>query len=241
MPEFITLIVTITTILVILVFSFIFLKKSKYKNNSAEIDLSALEDRVMELVSKFQHISATRLSSLENKINEMNKLMRDANETYLKLSSILSDATKIITELEKTKYEMSFIERENKNKVDENSEFKKNQSSGELQKNPTYKKTTVENHVESTDEKSVNFFSDSVPAKTMDDIVEVTNPKKTVQEGQTTEEGVEKPFDLKSSSLEHKILYLSSEGLDSSSIAKELGVGKGEVDLVLGLFKRKFI
>ncbi len=35
-------------------------------------------------------------------------------------------------------------------------------------------------------------------------------------------------------------MNLSSEGLEAIEIAKQLGIGKGEVDLVLGLFKRKY-
>src|SRR6056297_1142881 len=100
MSDFLILTVTLLTLVIIIVFSLIFLKKSKKKNNEVEIDLSAFEDRVLELISKFQHISATRLTAMENKIEEMNKVLKDANEMYFRLSAILSDTTKTLSEFE---------------------------------------------------------------------------------------------------------------------------------------------
>jgi hypothetical protein len=219
MSEFITLIVTVSTILLVLFFSFFFVKKSKNRTDSVQIDLSGFEDRVLELVSKFQHISATRLSSLENKINEMNKLMREANDTYFKLSSILSDASKILTELEKKNSELDLAE-------DRTLIFEKKNP---IIKNDNPKLPFLKNDNSFTESVQKNFENLAVES------IEITS------EDKTGIEEFEKPFDLKNSSLEHKILNLSSEGMDAMNIAKTLGVGKGEVDLVLGLFKRKFV
>ncbi|GEM_PF-347564 len=242
MSEIIIIIVTITTLLLILVFSFLFLRNGRKKDNTtAEIDLSGFEDSVLELVSKFQHISATRLSSLENKINEMNKLLKDANEIYFKLSSILSDATKKMTELEKRSNELGIsgqkemVEKKNTPQTSDTTlygQMKTETFNGESDlASSRIKKMPYS--------KNDNSFSDvllETPA------MEFQNTDSHVNNNsRPTIEEIEKPFDLKSSSLEHKILNLSSEGMDSTEIAKRLGVGKGEVELVLGLFKRKFI
>jgi hypothetical protein len=235
MPEIIMIVVTISTIFLIVLFSLFFIKNSKKKTQNSEIDLTDFEDRVLELVSKFQHISATRLSSLENKISEMNKLLREANETYFKLSSMLSDATKIMTEIEKKN---NLKNLKNPNIIDQKNEISdgfSEKDSEEIKidyteayipekskRNPPYKKN---------DDSFSGSDDREIPK------VNLINEKK---EADIEINKIEKPFDLKTSSLEHKILNLSSEGLDSAAIAKELEVGKGEVDLVLGLFKRKF-
>lgn len=206
MSDFLILTVTLLTLVIIIIFSLIFLKKDKKKNNEMEIDLSAFEDRVLELISKFQHISATRLTAMENKIEEMNKILREANEMYFRLSAILSDTTKTLSEIEG-------------------------------------KKSGLYENIEHSQTKSQENKSD---IKKVDDVSDKEmNREEIITERQdedhfTFEEEFINPPDLKNSSLEHKIMNMSSEGMEAVEIAKKLGIGKGEVDLVLGLFKRKY-
>src|SRR6056297_2474873 len=208
MSDFLIITVTLLTLVTIIIFSFIFLKKSKKNNNEMEIDLSAFEDRVLELISKFQHISATRLTAMENKIEEMNKVLREANDMYFRLSALLSDTSKTLTEMEGKKGEF-------KSKED-------HQKSDNEEKGLTTKLTNLE-EISS----KVDFLEE--------------NPVEIKEEDHFTfEEEFVNPPDLKSSSLEHKIMNMSSEGMEAIEIAKKLGIGKGEVDLVLGLFKRKY-
>jgi len=217
MPTMLVLAVIISTIIFIALIAFYFIRQSKGKQNVADIDFAEFEESVIDLVSKFQHISATRLSSLENKLDEMNKLLKESNEIYLKLTSVMSDAAKRKTELE------ALLNRADQSKI-----------TGE---------DTREPHVEVRKKESDETISEENEPKTdkpieeKPDIAEKFDPRKNTE---SREEEVENPFDLKSSSIEHKIMNLSSEGLDSNDIAKELGVGKGEVELVLELFKRKY-
>ncbi|MDN5359523.1 MAG: hypothetical protein PWQ84_586 [Thermotogaceae bacterium] len=208
MSDFLITTVTILTLVIIVVFSLIFLKRTKTKNTEMEIDLSAFEDRVLELISKFQHISATKLTAMENKIEEMNKLLREANEMYFRLSSILSDTTKTLSEIE-TK-------------------------TGELQLKTNQTKPV---EPEKSDNKSIKIESE---ANEKDKIIEEKSNERKEEDHFTFEEEFINPPDLKNSSLEHKIMNMSSEGMEAEEIAKKLGIGKGEVDLVLGLFKRKY-
>ena len=207
MSDFLILTVTLLTLVIIIVFSLIFLKKSKKKNNEVEIDLSAFEDRVLELISKFQHISATRLTAMENKIEEMNKILRDANEMYFRLSAILSDTTKSLSEVE----------------------GKKSKPYESIEHNQTKSQEKQSEDLSITDEKSNNNRKE-----------EEDKTQRQDDDHFTFEEEFINPPDLKNSSLEHKIMNMSSEGMEASEIAKKLGIGKGEVDLVLGLFKRKY-
>jgi len=177
-----------------------------------EIDLSAFEDRVLELISKFQHISATRLTAMENKIEEMNKILREANEMYFRLSAILSDTSKTLTEMEGKKGELKLNEDPQKPKTDE--KVREPLVSKQEEKRLKVEFKEEEEEEESVDMKEEDHF--------------------------TFEEEFVNPPDLKSSSLEHKIMNMSSEGMEAIEIAKKLSIGKGEVDLVLGLFKRKY-
>ncbi len=207
MSDFLILTVTVLTLLLIIIFSLIFLKKGKKKNTEMEIDLSAFEDRVLELIGKFQHISATRLTAMENKIEEMNKVLREANEMYFRLSAILSDTTKTLSEIEGKKGEL---------------QLKTNQKM-------LYEPIKMDN-------KSTDVESKKNESKIIDD----KHSEKKEEDHFTFEEEFINPPDLKSSSLEHKIMNMSSEGMEAEEIAKKLGIGKGEVELVLGLFKRKY-
>lgn len=207
MSDFLIITVTLLTLTIIIIFSIIFLRKAKKKNNEMEIDLSAFEDRVLELISKFQHISATRLTAMENRIEEMNKVLREANDMYFRLSAILSDTSKTLSEIEGKKGELKLQQSQQKNEDKE-----KNVPKALPEKEMLKQKSDVK--VETTNFKEEDHF--------------------------TFEEEFIKPPDLKNSSLEHKIMNMSSEGMEAVDIAKKLGIGKGEVDLVLGLFKRKY-
>lgn len=209
MSDFIIITVTLLTLTIIIIFSLLYLKKTKKKNNEVEIDLSAFEDRVLELISKFQHISATRLTAMDNKIDEMNKVLREANEMYFRLSAILSDTTKTLSEVERKK--------------------------GVVQESIVYK--PVENHDKKKSEPTMN---EDIEVISQDTDQDKTILKNETEDHFTFEEEFINPPDLKNSSLEHKIMNMSSEGLEAVEIAKKLGIGKGEVDLVLGLFKRKY-
>ncbi|HRW33667.1 MAG TPA: hypothetical protein P5107_01280 [Thermotogota bacterium] len=204
MSEFIIIAVTLLTLVVIVIFSVIFLKKSNKKNNEMEIDLSAFEDRVLELISKFQHISATRLTAMENKIEEMNKVLRSANEMYFKLSAVASDATKVLSKIDSMKEPI----------LEQSELFQKKAYPNDIS-------NILQEEIEEPVNEKESSFKDKVDHFTFEE--EFINPP-----------------DLKTSSLEHKIMNLSSEGLEAIEIAKQLGIGKGEVDLVLGLFKRKY-
>src|SRR6056297_252544 len=208
MSDFLIITVTLLTLIIIIIFSIIFLKKAKKKNNEMEIDLSAFEDRVLELISKFQHISATRLTAMENRIEDMNKVLREANEMYFRLSGILSDTSKTLSEIESKKDAVKLKQEYEKQEEKEKKVTKK------MPEKEKYKKNVGMNEEETVHFKEEDHFT-------------------------FEEEFIHQP-DLKNSSLEHKIMNMSSEGMEAVHIAKKLGIGKGEVDLVLGLFKRKY-
>ena len=81
--------VVLLTVTVVLVMVFAYLRHMKTQQASPHLDISDLEERVLELVNRFQHISATRINTFEQKIKEMSVLIQHANESYMKLTSVI--------------------------------------------------------------------------------------------------------------------------------------------------------
>ncbi len=175
----------------IILLGVIFLKNSKKAALRSKDGSNEFEDQVLELVSKFQHISATRLNSLEIKMKEVREILKESNEIYLKLTSVMAEAGRERMALEKL--------------LNENS---KNEA---LQYEIKKDKKAEESEIKKIE------------------------PKKE-EENDESSEGL----DLTKSSLEHQILNLSSEGMETDEIARNLGIGRGEVQLVQELFRRKF-
>jgi len=185
--------VVLITVAVVLVTFFAYLRNMKRQQASPQLDISDLEERVLELVNRFQHISATRINTFELKIKEMNQLIQQANEYYMRLTSVISEAYKVESEL---------LERSRKKDMENLFEKHKKQ------------KEETENVVEYAGPPVLEKKEPFSPV-----------PRETV--------------DLQTSSIEHQILNLSSEGQSAEDIAETLQIGRGEVQLVLELFRRK--
>ncbi len=185
--------VVLITVAVLLVTFLAYLRSMKQQQASPHLDISDLEERVLELVNRFQHISATRINTLELKIKEMNQLIQQANEYYMRLTSVISEAYKVETVL---------LERSRKKDLEH------------LFEKPKPQKEETENVVEYVGSPTAGKQEPFRPVP----------PEK---------------LDLQSSSIEHQILNLSSEGQSAEDIAETLQIGRGEVRLVLELFRRK--
>ncbi|HOZ10975.1 MAG: hypothetical protein KBC39_07550 [Thermotogae bacterium] len=185
--------VVLITVAVVLVTFFAYLRNMKRQQAFPQLDISDLEERVLELVNRFQHISATRINTFELKIKEMNQLIQQANEYYMRLTSVISEAYKVESEL---------LERSRKKDMEN------------LFEKPQKQKEETENVVEYAGPPVLEKKEPFSPV-----------PRETV--------------DLQTSSIEHQILNLSSEGQSAEDIAETLQIGRGEVQLVLELFRRK--
>jgi len=174
----------------IILLGFFFLRNSKKSSIKSKSDTQEFEDQVLELVSKFQHISATRLNALEIKVKEVQDILKESNEIYLKLTSVIAEAGRERIEIEKL---INFLD--------------KKEIPIPLKK--------VEHEIKENEKIEYKKDIEKIPEEESD-------------------------LDLTKSSLEHQILNLSSEGMSTDDIARKLGVGRGEVQLVQELFRRKF-
>jgi len=158
-----------------------FLINAKLKK---EEDLDEAEQRILELMGRFKYVSNLRLEMLDKKIEEVKRVIREANEVY-------STLTVKITDLMRLKENFINVEEE----LMDTSDFSGKKKALEVQK---VDKEIVEGSDESRDEN--------------DNIIE-TN-------------------------IEKRILSLYDEGYTDVEIAKKLGIGVGEVQLMIGLFRR---
>ncbi|MCD6449100.1 MAG: hypothetical protein J7L34_01150 [Thermotogaceae bacterium] len=159
-----------------------FLMNTKLKK---EEDLDEAEQRILELMGRFKYVSNLRLEMLDKKIDEIKKVIREANEVY-------STLTVKITDLMRLKEDFINVEEE----LNSNSKV-------------------------SGKEKEVKEIVDH----------ESFEDKNTEILDEDKEEDIE-------TNIEKKILSLHDEGYTDVEIAKKLGVGVGEVQLMIGLFRR---
>ncbi|MEJ5229357.1 MAG: hypothetical protein WHT65_05070 [Pseudothermotoga sp.] len=137
------------------------------------------EERIVELMGQFRQISSVRLQMLDKKIEELRKLIKEANSLY---ASLCMQETKIAEKITPS---------------DE----------------PQLAETNAEKHQE-----------------------QVIQKKETET---IKEEAVNNSGENHSSSVERKILLMYQEGKSEQEIAKTLGIGVGEVMLILSLFRHR--
>ncbi len=133
-----------------------------------EDEFEKMEQRILELMGRFKHVSSLRLEMLDRKIEEIKRVMREANDLYSSLVVKMTDIMKLKEE---------FME-----------------------------------------EKSEKVEPPAV------EVVESKNNNEEIEE------------DL---SIEKKIVQMYDSGMSDIEIARELGIGVGEVRLMLALFRRK--
>ncbi len=131
-------------------------------------ELERMEQRILELMGRFKHVSSMRLEMLDKKIEEIKRVMREANDIY---SSLVVK----MTDLMRLKEELLVEER---------------------------KEEVVEPRVEE---------------------VKVEEP----------------PQEEEEMSIEKRIISMYDEGMSDIEIARRLGIGVGEVRLMLSLFRRR--
>ncbi|NUU94887.1 hypothetical protein XO10_00990 [Marinitoga sp. 1135] len=72
----------------------------KFNSFSITID-SSIEDQTNTLLARFQKITSSRLRALDNKIEILDQLIKDADEAYMKSFSMLTDLEKKTDELKR--------------------------------------------------------------------------------------------------------------------------------------------
>ena len=88
---FISLLAIIISILNIL----LMIQTLKKTNENNELTSISFDEESNKLLARFQKITTTKLRALDNKIEIVDQLLKDVNESYSRLASILSEVEKI--------------------------------------------------------------------------------------------------------------------------------------------------
>ncbi|MBP7237428.1 MAG: hypothetical protein KBA07_05235 [Petrotogaceae bacterium] len=175
------------------------------------------------LLARFQKITSAKLRALDNKIDAVDSLLKDSEASYSKVLSAMQDFDKFVDDNKKI---LKTIESLNDEETLQ--KFKKL----EKPRKTSPKKTTTAAKKTSAPKKR----SSTLPA-------EQTTVEPTVKDKGNISPQAELP-DISSSdntsgqSKKDKIFSLYSRGIAPSDIAKELGLGTGEVNLYIDLYKK---
>ncbi len=154
-----------------------------------EDELEGAEQRILELMGRFKHVSGVRLEMLEKKIEEIKRVVREANDVYASLVTKMTDLLKVKEEMLPAVAEELKVETAEKGKP----------KSQEIAEEKAEEKTKTPDVVENVE---------------TDDFEDITT------------------------SVEKRILMMHDEGFSDIEIAKKLGIGVGEVRLMISLFRR---
>lgn len=92
------MIYAIVSLLLIVMVLMIFIMR--YRKRISEMEYPyEMEERLLELLGKFKHVASIKLEMLEKKIEELKKLIREANDIYASLTVVITDASKFKSEL----------------------------------------------------------------------------------------------------------------------------------------------
>lgn len=134
-------------------------------------EFERMEQRILELMGRFKHVSSMRIEMLDKKINEIKRVMREANDIYSSLVVKMTDLMKLKEEV--------FVEEKQEEVI------------------PTPEDLT---------------------------------PK---------EEEKEEAIENEDMGIEKRIVSMYDEGLSDIEIARKLGIGVGEVRLMISLFRKR--
>ncbi len=135
-------------------------------------EFEKMEQRILELMGRFKHVSSMRIEMLDKKINEIKRVMREANDIYSSLVVKMTDLMKLKEEV--------FVEEKQEEII------------------PSIEK--------------IDFHKEE------------------------KEEEIESEDDM---GIEKKIVSMYDEGLSDIEIARKLGIGVGEVRLMISLFRKR--
>ncbi|KLO22093.1 hypothetical protein X275_06905 [Marinitoga sp. 1197] len=192
----------------------------KFNNFSISID-SSIEDQSNTLLARFQKITSSRLRALDNKIEILDQLIKDADEAYMKSFSMLTDLEKKNDELMRIKA----VER-----------IKKGKSHFSSLDSKKVEMPDIEDKKRVNDEyyNLQNTFREPYTAQT-DQIEENIGNQ---QNEEMLIKQLAKNKELKENSLKDKIIEYYNRGMSINEIAKMLDKGSGEVKLIIDLYNR---
>lgn len=179
----------------------------KFNNFSITID-SSIEDQSNTLLARFQKITSSRLRALDNKIELLDQLIKDADEVYMKSFSMLTDLEKKNDEIKRVN------NKKQNNRTIDNSNFSKFDSNNlEI---PIYNENEF---------KKSNYYNSEKKFNNVNEYQELQNTFKEDKKEKSPEQ-----------LLKEKIIEQYKKGMSINEIAKMLDKGSGEIKLIIDLY-----
>lgn len=237
------------------------------KQEESVLNTYRYDESTNEILARFQKITSSRLRALDNKIEIVDQLIKDIDDSYSKAFSILTELERELDKQHKIKKDKDIpIETtpNNKNIEKDTNNKKEKQSSNEkiriyeIAKELNVNTNEVIQSINDNTDLQVYNSLQNVPLKIKNTIIKnnklIKNPEiltekkyekdirnnKTVEE--TKKETSHKPvksFDNNELDKKYKIIEYKNKGLSKEEIAKELKIGVGEVMLYINLYSNK--
>jgi len=181
------------------------IKILKSVNDQKMMQSLEIDENSNEILARFQKITSQRLRAMDNKIEIVDQLLKDLDEQYSKTSSILSDI--------ENKNNENILKRKNK----QESDLEKTEEISNEENIYDIKELTEKiNKLEQIQNESVQDNNKTIPEK--------------IEQKRFTPKDEEIVLDKKS-----RILLMHNQGMKPEEIGKKLGIGTGEVMLVINL------
>jgi len=175
------------------------------------------------LLARFQKITSAKLRALDNKIDAVDSLLKDSEASYSKVLSAMQDFDKFVDDNKKIlKTIESLNDEETLQKLKKLDKPKKT----------TSKKTAAASKKTSAPRKKPTALP------TEQTVLESTTQEKESITPQAEISDIAPSDSVSGQSKKEKIFSLYSRGIAPSDIAKELGLGTGEVNLYIDLYKK---
>lgn len=240
MESLVLISISIATILYVLGFIMLFrYKRDKIRILEEELEaLNNLLDGCDKMVNELNNVSDYVVSNIEEKSNELKKLIKKADnkikDINIDLESVQNVPIKSIDSEIVEKIQEESSEPKKRTKRSKKTEGKDSEQS----KSKDFSKTISES-VSSV----INAYENNINLVKKLEKAEDKKPKYLI-EPISIDEPIEinfsdkpKKFSLLLNSKTKEVIELSKQGLDTTEIAKKLGIGKGEIELILGLKK----
>ena len=175
------------------------------------------------LLARFQKITSAKLRALDNKIDAVDSLLKDSEASYSKVLSAMQDFDKFVDDNKKTLKTLESLNDE---------ETLQKLKNLDKRKKTTSKKTAAASKKTSAPRKKPT----ALPAEQT--VLESTTQEKESIPPQAEIADIASSDSVSGQRKKKKIFSLYSRGIAPSDIAKELGLGTGEVNLYIDLYKK---
>ena len=250
--------VSLATIIYILGFIMIFTyKRDKIKDMDEKLEaLNNILDSCDKMVDELNNLSDYIISNIEDKSSQLNEHIHEADrkikELHLQVKTVFGPKDTVNNSIEEVDTNLRDITKKRikkskndlqKDEIESVEQIKINENIKPIEKPVIKEIETKKNsgkNVAKTTSTVINAYENNLNfAKQFEDTID---KKPKILDSTTINEHSEimdrsRKFSMILNTKSREVVELSKQGLDNTQIAKKLGIGKGEIEFILGLKK----